>query len=281
MTGAIGNATAREDARAPLPPRLACRLCGGEAALRFERLVLGRHRCGYYRCAACGLTQTSTPTWLEEAYASAIHVTDTGILARNLGARRIVAVLLELAGVGERPCLDYAGGYGIFTRLMRDAGFAFHWWDPYAENLLAPGWEWRAALGRPFACTAFEVLEHFVQPVEEFRKIAAYEPELIVTSTELAPSNGPSEQWHYLSVESGQHVSFYAAETLARLGALAGYPHVIAGPYHQVFSRRPLARWRWRAATTLAPLLFPLVRRRRRSLTVPDCEAMRRTLSRR
>jgi hypothetical protein len=257
---------------------LACRLCGGESRLSFEREVLGRHACGYYRCAACGLTQTSAPAWLEEAYASAIHPTDTGILARNLGVRRVAATFLELAGARDRPCLDYAAGYGIFVRLMRDVGFSFYGWDPYAQNLLAPGWEWHAGLGSPFACTAFEVLEHFVHPVEEFRKLTAFEPEWILTSTELAPEGGPPSDWHYLSVESGQHVSFYQARTLARLGKECGYAHVIAGPYHQVFGRRPVSRLRWQLATRLAPLLFTWVRKRRHSFTVDDCEAMRRAL---
>lgn len=257
---------------------LTCRLCGGQAALRFERMVLNRHRAGFYRCDDCGLTQTSEPEWLAEAYQHAIHPTDTGILARNLGARRVVATFLELAGARDRPCLDYAGGYGIFVRLMRDVGFPFHWWDPYAENLLARGWEWSDDLGRPFACTAFEVLEHFVRPLEEFQKIAAFGAELIVTSTELAPAPGPAADWHYLSVESGQHVSFYQPRTLERLGREAGYPFVLTGPYLQVFARAPFPAWRWRLAERLAPLLFTLVRKRRRSLTVEDCERVRRGL---
>jgi hypothetical protein len=255
-----------------------CRLCGRSAALRFERVVLDRHRVGFYECGECGLVQTSEPTWLEEAYTHAIHPTDTGILARNLGARRIVATFLELAEAGNRPCLDYAGGYGIFVRLMRDVGFPFYWWDPFAQNLLAPGWEWATTHGRPFACTAFEVLEHFVHPREEFEKIAAFGAEYVITSTELAPEPGPPSDWQYLSVESGQHVSFYRPRTLERLGRECGYPHVHAGPYHQVFAREPFSAWRWRVAERLSPLLFTLVRKRRRSLTVADCESVRRTL---
>ncbi len=39
------------------------------------------------------------------------------------------------------PFLDYAGGYGVFTRLMRDIGFDFYWHDPYTQNLFANGFE--------------------------------------------------------------------------------------------------------------------------------------------
>lgn len=252
-----------------------CRLCGAATERRFERAVLGR-AVGFWGCRTCGLTQTDEPTWLDEAYQDAIHPTDTGILARNLGARRVVATFLEVSQAGERPCIDWAGGYGIFVRLMRDVGFPFYWWDPLAQNLLARGWEWSEALGRPFACTAFEVLEHFVHPLEEFRKIAAFGADYIVTSTELAPDGGPRPDWHYLSVESGQHVSFYEARTIERLGREAGYPVVHTTPYLQVFARAPFPAWRWTAATRLAPLLFTLVRKRRHSLTVEDCESVRR-----
>src|SRR5438128_9153739 len=116
--------------------RIPCRLCDGMAEFLFEKDVLARYRAGYFQCPSCGLTQTSDPTWLGEASREAIHPTDTGILARNLGCRNLVATFLWLMGVGDDPGLDYAAGYGIFVRLMRDAGFQFFWWDPYAQNLL-------------------------------------------------------------------------------------------------------------------------------------------------
>jgi hypothetical protein len=254
---------------------LACRLCGHAAALCFEKTVLRRHSVGYYHCAACGLTQTTEPDWLSEAYTEAIDVRDTGLLARNQHMRDVVATFLAASGVKAEPCLDYAGGWGVFTRLMRDAGFAFHWLDPHAENLLARGFEWRAELGRPAACTAFEVLEHFVRPLEEFRRIAAFGADWLITSTEVPPASPPAQDWWYLAPETGQHVAFYERRTLERLGRECGYPHVIAGPFHQVFARRPFPAWRWRAAERLGAVLWPLLRRRRRSLTVPDSEGLR------
>jgi hypothetical protein len=258
---------------------IACRLCGGEAALLFERTLLGRHAAGYYQCRACGLTQTTEPTWLDEAYAgAAIHPTDTGVLARNLALRDTVATWLALSGVRDAPCLDWGAGYGIFVRLMRDAGFAFHWLDPMAENLLARGFEWRAGLGRPFAITAFEVLEHLVRPREAFAEIAALGAEVVITSTELHPGDAPARDWPYLSVESGQHVSFYRRDTLARLGAACGYPVLHAGPFVQLFARRPVPAATWAIATRLGRALFPIVRRARRSLTVADCERLRAAL---
>ena len=257
---------------------MTCRLCGGETAPLFTREVLGKHRVAYHQCPVCGLTQTDNPTWLDEAYQDAIHPTDTGILARNLGSRRVVGTYLHLSDVRREPCLDYAGGYGIFTRLMRDAGFEFFWMDPYATNALARGFEWNPELGKPRAVTAFEVLEHLVRPLEEFRRIAELGPEWIITSTELHPGPKPAKDWHYLSVESGQHVAFYRPDTLERLGRETGYPHVLAGPFFQLFAKQPVPAWKWQAAVELGAFVFPFVKKLRPSLTVPDCETIRARL---
>ena len=247
-----------------------CRLCGGPARRLFEKTVLRRYRVDYFYCGACGLTQTAEPHWLDEAYRDAIHTADTGLLARNVHLRAVTAVFLALSGVRDESCLDYAGGWGVFTRLMRDAGFQFHWLDPYAQNLFAQGFEWKVELGRPAACTAFEVLEHLVRPLEEFRRLAAYGADYLITSTEVPPTSPPSPDWWYIAPETGQHVAFYERRTLERLGRECGYPHSILGPYHQVFAKRPFPAWRWHLAARAGRMLYPFVRRGRRSLTLPD-----------
>ena len=257
---------------------IACRLCGGETRPLFQKRILKRHQVWFFQCVGCGLTQTQQPTWLTEAYTEVVHSTDTGILMRNIGARRIVATFLHLSGVREEPCLDFAGGYGIFTRLMRDVGFQFHWTDLYAHNLVARGFEWHDSLGSPRAVTAFEVMEHFVNPLEEFRKIAALGADWIITSTEVHPGERPTPDWNYISTESGQHVAFYRKDTLERLGRETGYPHVITGPFLHIFARKPFPTWRWRLAVRLGVFTFPFVRKMRPSLTVSDCERMRRKL---
>lgn len=255
-----------------------CRLCGGATEALFERVVLGRHLARYRRCTVCRLTQTQAPDWLDEAYASAIHPTDTGLLSRNVRACAIVATFLYLSRVGDRPVLDDAGGYGALTRLLRDSGFQAYWRDRQATNLFARGFEWRDDLGPPVAVTALEVLEHFVHPRDEFSRIGELGAEYIITSTEIHRGERPSPDWPYLAPASGQHVAFYRPETLRHLGAACGYPVVVAGPYYQIFSRRPFPSWRWRAAVRWGEPLHLLIRWLRPSLTVPDSEAQRRRL---
>ena len=89
----------------------------------FEETVLGRLKVRYYSCAVCGLLQTETPFWLEEAYQTPIAPGDTGLMARNIENSQFLATFLALTFPNTAKFLDLAGGYGILTRLLRDKGF--------------------------------------------------------------------------------------------------------------------------------------------------------------
>jgi hypothetical protein len=252
-----------------------CRLCGTGTTLLFSKTVLGRHEARYHQCAACGLVQTQEPTWLEDAYAEVISAADTGAIARNQHACRVLTVFLNLAGAQRTPCLDWAGGHGVLTRMMRDNGFQFFWEDRYAKNLFAVGFDWRTDLGAPFAVTAFEVLEHLVHPLETMRAIASLNPRHIITSTQLYGGSAPDPGWRYLAPETGQHIAFYRRDTLERLGREAGYPHVIATPQWQLFSRESPPRFAWALAHLPGAPLYGLMRRGRASLTETDSTRLR------
>src|SRR5690606_10191648 len=108
--------------------------------------------------------------------------------------------------------LDYAGGYGIFTRIMRDIGFDFYWDDPYTENLLSKGFQKQEA-DKYEALTTFESFEHFEDPLAEIAKIADIS-ENIIFSTALVPKPLPAPtDWWYYAFEHGQHIAFYSTKT--------------------------------------------------------------------
>jgi hypothetical protein len=50
-------------------------------------------------------------------------------MQRNINLSKMVATILLLFFDFRRKFLDYAGGYGVFVRLMRDIGFDFYWYD--------------------------------------------------------------------------------------------------------------------------------------------------------
>nr|MBP9120701.1 class I SAM-dependent methyltransferase [Ignavibacterium sp.] len=112
----------------------------------------------------------------------------------------------------------YAGGYGVFTRLMRDIGFDFYWHDPYTQNLFANGFEKDIKPDSRFELiTAFEVFEHLVNPKEEISKMLRLS-DTIVFSTELLPREIPEpKDWWYYGFNHGQHISFYSEKTLRAL----------------------------------------------------------------
>lgn len=199
-------------------------ITGGPTDLIFRAQIMGKYDVAYFRCQETGYIQTEKPHWLQEAYASPINVTDTGIIARNSRFVGVVgALLFSFFGAGSR-FLDYGGGYGLFTRMMRDAGFDFLWQDRYSPNLFARGFEHGATSGSVASVSAFEVFEHLVEPRADLEPIFGISRN-VVFSTLLLPSPAPgSRDWWYYALEHGQHVSFYtlgALEHLARENGLA------------------------------------------------------------
>lgn len=119
-----------------------CRICGSDGKKIFESIILNKYRISYFQCPKCAAVYTEEPYWLDEAYSDAIVVGDTGIMQRNIQNSVIVNKVIKKY-IGDGTFLDTGGGYGIFVRLMRDLGYDFVWYDKYAENLLARGFESR------------------------------------------------------------------------------------------------------------------------------------------
>ena len=191
-----------------------CKICNHETKNIFITKILNKHNIKYYYCEYCGFLQTEEPYWLKEAYSNSISITDTGIISRNIGSSKITATILYFLFKKFEKFLDYGGGYGIFTRLMRDIGFDFYWHDPRSTNLLARGFEIKSKNYKYELVTAFEVFEHFTEPIKEITSMLKYSDNIFF-STYLLPSILPKPgEWWYYALESGQHISFYSYRTL-------------------------------------------------------------------
>ena len=217
-----------------------CKICGTQTQEAFSATVLERYTVAYYSCPNCEYLCTEEPYWLDEAYKRSINIVDTGILDRNLYFSKIVSVLLYFFFPKKGAYLDYAGGYGIFTRLMRDIGFDFYWKDPYCENLVSPGFEHKKEFHNTYdAVTAFEVFEHFVDPIHEVETMMQLSKNIIF-STELMAAKVPQpENWWYYGLEHGQHVSFYSKKTLRIIARRYGLNFYSVAGIH-IFSQRKL-----------------------------------------
>jgi hypothetical protein len=246
-------------------------VCGHASSFVFEQSVLGE-RVAYFDCMNCGYLQTETPHWLDRAYGRAINDFDTGIMTRNL--ENVGRVVMTLAAFGRLHgrVVDHAGGYGILVRLLRDAGVDAYWRDRYCENLLARGFE---ADDRPAdLLTAFEVLEHLVDPLADLRRMLQEAPVVLLT-TELVPTAAtPARNWWYLGIDHGQHIGFFRERTLIHIAGQLGVHVASNGRSVHVLARRPVPAC-WRATQRAGRFWRLLARLSLRSRTMQDVELLR------
>ena len=105
---------------------MTCGICAARSDRFATGRVLNRYDAGFFRCFACGFVQTEKPYWLEEAYAEAINRADVGLFRRNLRQAKVAKAVIGTFFRSGGRFVDFGGGYGLLTRLMRDAGFDFH-----------------------------------------------------------------------------------------------------------------------------------------------------------
>jgi len=188
-----------------------CKICNNENKIIFNGTILNKYNIEYFHCSNCGFLQTEEPYWLDEAYSESINISYTGYMQRNLNLSKKLTVLLSLFFNKQGKYLDYAGGYGVFVRMMRDIGFDFYWDDKFTTNLFAKGFESKNE--KYEAVTTFESFEHFVDPMNEIENLLKISKNIIL-STGVLPSEIPKpENWWYYGLEHGQHISFYSEKT--------------------------------------------------------------------
>jgi FkbM family methyltransferase len=209
------NSVARDYAVSSQAAAQKCKVCGAGSHYFASAKILQKYDVKYYQCTSCGFVQTETPYWLKEAYSQAIAPSDIGLLYRNNMMANIVSKLLFNYFDHNAKFLDYGGGYGVFTRLMRDQGFDFYWWDKYCQNLFATGFELQEKdRSDLLLITAFEVFEHLTDPLEELETLLKLAPSILF-STSLLPDNNPKpDQWWYYATHEGQHIAIYTRKSL-------------------------------------------------------------------
>lgn len=190
-----------------------CKICNFNSRHVLSGEILNKYNIKYFYCDNCEHLQTEKPFWLKKAYKQPIGSLDTGIISRNYkNAILTSSIILEYFDLNA-IFLEYAGGYGILSRMMRDIGFDFYWMDKYSKNIFAKGFEYNSE-EKVELLTAFEVIEHFAEPMEEFEAMFKLSDNVLI-SQKLIPNPIPNiEEWAYYSPLSGQHISFYREKTL-------------------------------------------------------------------
>ena len=219
-----------------------CRACGSESSFIQKGTLLGIS-VSYFECPNCFYIQTEAPFWLDQAYSDAISDSDTGIMVRNQANARIALATMLMLRKIDGALVDYAGGYGILVRLLRDCGINALWSDRYCKNLLARGFEYSDE--KAVIVTAFEAFEHFVNPAEELDRLLAIAPNVLL-STEIISDPAPKqEDWWYYGKDHGQHIGFFRIKTLQKLAKERGKYLLSNGSSYHLIADKPLNQVVW------------------------------------
>ena len=224
-----------------------CKICKSENESVFSAKIMGKYTIKYYHCSKCDFVQTEDPYWLDEAYDQPINQSDTGYMVRNLLYAKRLTILLYLLHGKNGKYLDYAGGYGVFVRVMRDIGFDFYWDDKYTQNLFASGFE-KTVDDKYEAVTLFEVFEHFVDPMTEVKSLFQLSDTIIFSTEPLPTPLPPPLEWWYYGLEHGQHLALYSEKTFEYIAQEFGANYYRIGSLH-ILTKGEIKKWKFYAIT--------------------------------
>jgi SAM-dependent methyltransferase len=190
-----------------------CQLCGSPETRAHFR---GKSR-DYFLCAGCRLIFVSPSQFISEKQEKERYD-----LHRNRpddqGYRRFLSRLLipmQARLPNGSSGLDFGSGpCPVLSMMFREAGQSVDLYDRYYADD-------RALLMRQYDfITAAEVVEHLRQPREELDRLwRCLKPGgLLGIMTELSPSKGRFESWHYR--KDITHICFYSRETFEWLARL-------------------------------------------------------------
>jgi hypothetical protein len=194
-----------------------CLICQNKSNFLFKGNILNKYDVSYFQCGFCNFIQTEKPYWLNEAYKEAISSLDFGVVQRNNFFSGVTEQLIKKYFDNNGKFLDYGGGYGLFSRLMRDKEFDFYNYDLYCQNIFARDFaisDLSAEINFEMI-TAFEVFEHLLNPLETIKTLFKYS-DSVLFSTDLVPEKALNKtgDWWYFVPESGQHISFFSIKSL-------------------------------------------------------------------
>jgi len=145
--------------------------------------------------------------------------------------------------------VDWGGGTGLLTRLLRDLGLSFKSYDKYASNIMAEGFTADDDLANEDydAVSAIECLEHLENPYSELVNSVNGKRYFIFT-TELLPFPYPDpskKEWWYYMPDSGQHITFASAKGLVALAKRLNFQYNTTFGSIHIFSNKKV-KWRTR-----------------------------------
>lgn len=197
-----------------------CIVCNSKVEKLIRDSIMSKYTIDYYFCDSCYCIYTEEPFWLEESYVDPITYYDTGIMLRNVSVCEKLMLIFNKNFENNIKVVDYGGGYGILTRMLRDRGVDAYWSDIFSDNLLASGFEYNGK-DKIDVMLAFEVVEHLPNPKETFKEILS-KTDCFIFSTKLLQNYNytSNKEWWYFMPETGQHLFFPSRTTMLKLADL-------------------------------------------------------------
>jgi SAM-dependent methyltransferase len=173
----------------------------------------------YFRCRVCGFTfAPELCAWTLEEFEARIYNADYALVDPDyldVRPRANAASLVPMLGERARTIrhLDFGGGNGLLSRLLREAGWPSTSYDPFVDRDVS-----LAALGRFDLITAFEVFEH-VPDVQRLMSslTTLLAPDGVVLFSTMASDGhlhpGQRIEWWYAAPRNG-HISLYSRKSL-------------------------------------------------------------------
>ena len=247
-----------------------CKICQNVARHVKTLQVRKKYDAEYYLCDSCGFLFIKSPFWLNEAYNEPINITDTGYVLRNVYLSRKTLLLFSFLFGVKKTFLDFAGGYGIFSRLMRDYGFNFLLFDTFTQNIFMKGFEYNHE--KIHALTCFECFEHFSNPGSEIDALFAISPNIFFSTVLFSGESAPPDDWEYYGLHHGQHIAFYSLKTLKYIAKKQGVYLCSNGSNLHLYTKKMVHQFFFKIILSLTVLQADaLLKKFLKSKTITDC----------
>ncbi|MFM0203764.1 class I SAM-dependent methyltransferase [Paraburkholderia fungorum] len=233
----------------------ACKICGG-AAQPFDFVDFNKtcdkslYPSGlrgipvlYRKCTDCGFIFTDffddfTPDqWRTHVYNDDYAKVDPDYDSKRPRSNVIKINVLLIGRKKKIIGLDYGGGNGKTSALLRAQGWAFDSYDPFGHTDMSP-----ERLGRYNFCSAMEVFEHSPNPVSSLQDIVgkmASGRAMIVIGTGIHDGIVSAQtrlSWWYAAPRNG-HISLFSRRSIEILASRFGLSYASIYPGTHLLTR--------------------------------------------
>jgi len=177
----------------------------------------------YHRCEHCASIFTRAfDAWTKQDFQAHIYNEDYVLVdPEYTGARAMRAahvVCQNFSPNNNLKILDFGGGNGGLSAILREKGFQIESWDPMSNDLAPATKQFDLVL-------SIEVLEHSPTPIETMSLMLSYlKPTGTLLFTTLTfPENEPNLISHSYFAPRNGHITIYTKSALQHLLSIFGY----------------------------------------------------------